>query len=86
MINRSIEQQTPILSPWPFAQWGIGLVGPLLMVKAQVKFTIVSVDYFTKWAEAETLATITKKKMETFVVRSILSRFGIPRVLVSDKW
>ena len=30
------------------------------------------------------MATITKKKMETFVVRNILSKFGTPRVLVSD--
>ena len=41
-------------------------------------------DYFTKWAEAELLATITEKKIENFIVKNILSRFGIPRVLVSD--
>ena len=80
MINCPAEQQTLILSPWPFVQWGIDLVGPLQMVKGQFKFAVIVVDYFTKWAEAEPLATITEKKMETFVVQSILSRFGIPRV------
>ena len=30
------------------------------------------------------MATITEKKIENFVVKNILSRFGIPRVLVSD--
>ena len=54
------------------------------MAKGQVKFTVVAVDYFTKWVEAEPLATITEKKIENFVVKNILSRFGIPRVLVSD--
>ena len=41
-------------------------------------------DYFTKWVEAEPLATITKKKVHNFVWRSIICRFGIPRALVSD--
>ena len=41
-------------------------------------------DYFTKWAEAEPLATITEQKVHNFVWRSIICRFGIPRALVSD--
>ena len=48
--NRLEELQTPIGSPWPFDQWGIDLVGPLPMAKGQVKFAVVVVDYFTKWA------------------------------------
>ena len=63
MINRPIEQQTPILSPWPFAQWGIDIVGPLPMAKGQVKFAVIAVDYFTKWVKAEPLATIIEKKI-----------------------
>ena len=84
MINRPTEQRTPIISPWPFAQWGIDLIGPLSMAKGQVKFAVVAVDYFTKWAEAELLAIITEKQMENFMLRNIISRFGVPRVLVSD--
>ena len=41
-------------------------------------------DYFTKWAEAEPLATITEQKIRNFVWRAIICRFGIPRALVSD--
>ena len=41
-------------------------------------------DYFTKWAEAEPLATITEQKIRNFVSRAIICRFGIPRALVSD--
>ena len=44
----------------------------------------MTVDYFTKWAEAEPLATITEKKIRNFVWRAIICRFGIPRALVSD--
>lgn len=56
------EDLIHLLSPWPFAQWGIDLIGPLPTRKGQVKFAIVAIDYFTKWVEAEPLATITEKK------------------------
>ena len=49
----------------------------------QLKFLVVSIDYFTKWVEAETLATITKKNVQNFVWRNIIYRYGIPRVLIS---
>ena len=60
------------------------MIGPLPTGKGQVKFAVVVVDYFTKWAEAEPLATITERQMENFVLKNIISRFGVPRVLVSD--
>ena len=50
----------------------------------QLKFLVVGIDYFTKWVEAETLATITENNIRSFIWRCIICRFGIPRVLVSD--
>ncbi|XP_021802453.1 uncharacterized protein LOC110746532 [Prunus avium] len=61
------EPLTPIVSPWPFAQWGLDLIGPMPQGKGQVKYAIVAVDYFTKWVEAEALATITAARVEEFV-------------------
>ena len=52
------EPLTSIASPWPFQQWSLDILGPLPIGKGQCKFVIVAVDYFTKWAEAEPLATI----------------------------
>ncbi|XP_074337003.1 uncharacterized protein LOC141674181 [Apium graveolens] len=48
--------------------WGINLIGELLKAKGGVKCAVVAVDYFTKWVEAEPLATITfdSKKMQEF--------------------
>ena len=54
------------------------------MGRGQVKFVVIAVDYFTKWTETEPLATITEKKGEGVVMKNILSRFGIPRALVSE--
>ena len=41
-------------------------------------------DYFTKWAKAEPLATITEQKVCNFVWHFIICRFGILKALVSD--
>ena len=41
-------------------------------------------DYFTKWAEAEPLASITAKKSLYFVIKNIDCRYGLPRKIVSD--
>ena len=59
-------------------------MGSFLIAMRQLKFLIVGINYFTKWVEAEALSTITKKNMRSFVWRSIICRFGIPTVLVSD--
>ena len=53
------ETMTPISSPWPFAQWGIDIIGPFHLGKKQLKFLIVAIDYFTKWVEAELVTMIT---------------------------
>ena len=42
-------------------------MGPLPTSKGQVRFAVIAVDYFIKWVEAELLAIITEKKMESFV-------------------
>ncbi|XP_058733219.1 uncharacterized protein LOC131604820 [Vicia villosa] len=36
-------------SPWPFARWGMDLLGPFVTGSNQNKYLIVAVDYFTKW-------------------------------------
>ena len=73
-----------MIAPWPFAQWGLDIIGSFPIAVRQLKFLIVGIDYFTKWVEAEALVTITKKNMRSFIWKSIICRFGIPKVLVSD--
>ena len=78
------EMMTTISSPWSFAQWGIDIMGPLPQGKRQMKFLLVVIDYFTKWVEAEALATITETKVQNFVWKNIVCRFGIPRTIISN--
>ena len=75
---------TTISSPWLFAQWGINIIGPLPQGKRQVRFLLVTIDYFTKWVEVEALTTITEAKVQTFVWKNIVCRFGIPRMIIFD--
>ena len=42
------------------------------------------VDYFTKWAEAETLANIQDMDVKKFVWKNIVTRFGVPDSLIFD--
>ncbi|GAU30613.1 hypothetical protein TSUD_62330 [Trifolium subterraneum] len=37
-----------LISPWPFAWWGMDILGPFPTAARQVKYLIVAVDYFTK--------------------------------------
>ena len=60
------------------------MLGPFSMETRQMKFLVVGIDYFTNWVEAELLAKITQQNVKNFVWKSIVCRFGVPRVLVSD--
>ena len=71
-------------SPWPFAVWGIDLIGELPMGRGGAKYAIVAVDYFTKWVEAEPLNKISSAKVINFLIKNILCRYGIPLKIVSD--
>ncbi|CAL9012268.1 unnamed protein product, partial [Prunus brigantina] len=78
------EPLSPIVIPWPFAQWGLDLIGPMPEGKGQVKYVVVAVDYFTKWVEAKALATITAARVEDFVWTDICCRFGIAYAIIAD--
>lgn len=52
--------------------------------KGHLKFAVVTVDYFTKWVEAEALATITVAKIEHFVWKNIICRFGLPNAIITN--
>nr|KAJ0211608.1 hypothetical protein LSAT_V11C400219340 [Lactuca sativa] len=73
-----------ISSPWPFYQWGIDIVGSFPEAPGRLKYMVVAVDYFTKWIEAEPLACISERHMIKFVWKNIMTRFGTPKVLISD--
>ena len=45
---------------------------------------MVGTDYFTKWVETEPSANIRNVDAKKFIWRNIVTRFGVPRTLISD--
>ena len=84
----SIHQPEGILnllsSLWPFAQWGLDIVGPFPKAVGNKKYLLAGTDYFTKWVEVEPLANIRDVDTKRFVWKNIVTRFGVPHVLISD--
>ena len=48
----------PFSSPWPFAQWGLDIVGPFPRAVGNRRWLLVGINYFTKWVKAEPLSNI----------------------------
>ncbi|KAM3198820.1 hypothetical protein P3L10_034440 [Capsicum annuum] len=48
------------------------------------RFILVAIDYFTKWVEAVTFKSVTKKAVVDFVHANIICRFGIPKMIITD--
>ncbi|KAF5477204.1 hypothetical protein F2P56_003869 [Juglans regia] len=78
------EELTSIVSPWPFTQWGLDLIGSFPVGRGGVKFVVVAVDYFTKWVEAEALTMITARAIMRFLWKSVVCQFGIPECYITD--
>ena len=83
-IHTPADELHPMLSPWPFAQWGLDIVGPLPKAPGSRRFLLVATDYFTKWVEAKPLVHITADDVRKFLWEDIICRFGIPHTIVTD--
>uniref|UniRef100_A0A2N9HX24 Integrase catalytic domain-containing protein n=1 Tax=Fagus sylvatica TaxID=28930 RepID=A0A2N9HX24_FAGSY len=84
MIHQPARELNPLSSPWPFAQWGLDIVGPLPRAPGNKRFLIATTDYFTKWVEAEPLSNIRDVDTKRFLWKNIITRFGIPWAVISD--
>ncbi|KAL1364322.1 hypothetical protein AAHE18_03G209400 [Arachis hypogaea] len=78
------EELISVTSTWPFAKWGLDLLGPFPQGSRQVKFLIVGIDYFTKWIETEPLANAMAQRSQKFLYRNIITRFGVPYSITTD--
>ena len=71
-------------NPWPFAQWGLDIVGHFPKAIRNKMYLLVGTDYFTKWVEVEPWANIKDVDAKRFVWKNIVTRFGIIHTLISD--
>ena len=71
-------------NPWPFAQWGLDIVGHFPKAIGNKMYLLVGTDYFTKWVEVEPWANIKDVDAKRFVWKNIVTRFRIIHTLISD--
>ncbi|XP_050255306.1 uncharacterized protein LOC126701244 [Quercus robur] len=83
-IHQPGVELNPLSSPWPFAQWGLDILGSFPKAAGNKKFLLVGTDYFTKWVETKALANIRDVDVKKFVWKNIITRFGTPHTLISD--
>lgn len=75
----------PVMVEEPFQQWGLDVIGPITLSSlVQHKCILTATDYFTIWAEAIPLRVINSNQVVSFLNSNIISRFGLPEVLVFD--
>jgi hypothetical protein len=74
-------QIIPII--WPFAIWGLDLVGPYKKAPGSYTHLLIAVDKFTKWIEAKPITSVTSDQAVSFV-RNIIHRFGVPNLIITN--
>ncbi|XP_076916637.1 uncharacterized protein LOC143576434 [Bidens hawaiensis] len=73
----------PIVVVDIFDVWGIDFMG-LFPNSCGYLYILFAVDYVSKWVEAVATRTTDHSVVCKFVQSNIFSRFGIPRVIISD--
>ena len=68
---------------WPFAVWGLDMVGPLKKAPGGFTHLLVAVDKFTKWIEAKPITNIRSEEVVKFFL-DIIYRFGVSNYIITD--
>ncbi|XP_039165696.1 uncharacterized protein LOC120291946 [Eucalyptus grandis] len=60
--------------------WGIDVIEPINPKASNGhRFILVTIDYFTKWIEANSYANVTAKNVAKFIRSDIIARYGVPK-------
>ncbi|XP_070049509.1 uncharacterized protein [Nicotiana tomentosiformis] len=85
LIHSPQSELHTISVPWPFVVWGMDVIGPIEPAASnEHRFILVAIDYFTKWVEAVTFKSVTKKAVVDFVHSNIICRFETSKVIITD--
>ena len=64
-----------MVSSWPFLMWGMDVIGPITPKASNGHcFIFVVIDYFTKWVETASYASVTKVVVTRFIKKEITVR------------
>jgi hypothetical protein len=57
-IHQPAQELQTIPLTWPFAVWGLDILGPFPRAQGGYRYLYVTIDKFTKWVEVEPMCTI----------------------------
>jgi ribonuclease HI/transposase InsO family protein len=77
------QQLQTIPVTWPFACWGMDMIGPFKKAQGGYTHVLVAIDKFTKWIEFKPIASLTSAKAVEFI-QDIIFRFGISNSIITD--
>jgi transposase InsO family protein len=72
-----------ILVTWPFAMWGLAIVGPLRKVPGGYTHLLVAIDKLSKWVEVRPITNLRAEQAVMFFT-DIIYRFGVPNSIITD--
>jgi hypothetical protein len=72
-----------ILLTWPFAVWGLDMVGPFKTAPGGLTHLLVAVDKFTKWIETKPIKKLDGSSTIKFF-NEIIMRYGVPHSIIID--
>jgi len=74
-----------LAAPWPFSMWGIDVIEAIEPKAANGHhFILVAIDYFTKWVEAASYASVTRSVVVRFIKREIICQYGLSTKIITD--
>jgi transposase InsO family protein len=68
---------------WPFAVWGLDIVGTLQNAQEGYTHLLVAIDKFSKWVEAHPITNLRAEQAVSFFI-DIIHRFGVPNSIITD--
>ncbi|KAL6335115.1 hypothetical protein AAG906_027175 [Vitis piasezkii] len=83
LTRRNMMPLNPILIVDVFDVWGIDFMGPFPMSFGH-SYTLVGVDYVSKWVEAIPCRSNDHKVVLKFLKDNIFARFRVPKGIISD--
>ena len=74
-----------LAAPWSFSMWGIDVIEAIEPnASNEHRFILDAIDYFTKWVEAGSYASVTRNVVIRFIKNKIIYRYGLPRKIITD--
>jgi transposase InsO family protein len=84
---KQIQQPAQVLNTlplsWPFAVWGLDILGPFPKAGGGYEWLYVAIDKFTKWPEVTPVIKANNGSALKFI-KDLVARFGVPNWIITD--